>query len=176
MFNFVRKLTSQSISGITESKKNSQRQTSDTNVYIEANYYIWNKGDDVLFHSKSNFTTEEFSCNCKFPDCKKQKISKDLIDKLDSIRLEIKQPLYITSGYRCVKYQNFLRAAGVSTVVAKLSQHELGNAADIVPKDQKNIRTTFLEVVAKYFKSIGLSDHFLHVDLREDKEQRRWEY
>lgn len=121
-----------------------------------------------------HFSTKEFSCHCHYPDCKEQRISKDLIDKLESIRVEVKQPLIVTSAFRCPKYQAYLRAVGTNTVVAKLSQHELGNAADIVPKDGLNVQTTFLEICGKHFDSIGLSNKFLHCDLREGK--RRWNY
>lgn len=115
------------------------------------------------------------SCHCNYPECKEQKISRVLIEKLGAIRKEIKQPLIVTSAFRCARYQAYLRSAGINTVVAKISQHELGNAADCVPNDGKDVRTKFLEVCAKQFKSIGLSDKFLHCDLRFDKE-RRWEY
>jgi uncharacterized protein YcbK (DUF882 family) len=112
------------------------------------------------------------TCHCNYPDCKKQRISKVLIEKLGTIRKEIKQPLVVTSAYRCSKYQAFLRASGVNTVVAKLSQHELGNAADVVPKDGK--MEGFESICAKQFDSIGLSDKFLHLDLRPGV--RRWKY
>jgi uncharacterized protein YcbK (DUF882 family) len=95
-----------------------------------------------------------------------------LITKLDTVRIDINQPLIITSGFRCVKYQAFLRAAGVNSVVAKKSTHELGDAADIVPQDGKIEK--FESICAKQFDSIGLAKNFLHVDLRIGK--RRWNY
>jgi uncharacterized protein YcbK (DUF882 family) len=78
----------------------------------------------------------------------------------------------VTSAYRCTQYQAYLRSAGVSTVVAKLSQHEVGNAADIVPRDGK--MEGFEETCAKQFESIGLSPKFLHCDLRPGV--KRWKY
>jgi uncharacterized protein YcbK (DUF882 family) len=59
--------------------------------------------------------------------------------------------------------------------VAQVSQHELGNAVDIVPKDQKDVQGKFLEICSEEFDAIGLSPKFLHVDLRTGK-KRRWNY
>lgn len=139
----------------------------------DGDYYIWKKGENLVL--SKYFSTKEFTCHCNFPDCKDQRISKTLITKLDNVRIAVKQPLIVTSAFRCQKQQAFLRASGVTTIVAKMSQHELGNAADIVPKDGKNVRGAFLEVCDKEFDAVGLSDKFLHVDLRTGKE-RRWEY
>lgn len=156
----------------TGSKSNSTKAPSVLPVVKEdEGYYVWKKGDTLALGPY--FSTKEMTCRCNYPDCKKQRISKVLIEKLGAIRKEIKQPLIVTSAYRCVQYQAFLRAAGVSTVVAQLSQHELGNAADVVPKDGK--LAGFEEVCAKQFEAIGLAKNFLHLDLRGGK-KRRWNY
>ena len=160
------------IGGSTPSLKK-QVSISQSDPKSEGDYYVWKKGDTLVL--SKYFGTAEFSCKCNFTDCKDQRISKTLITKLDHIREAVKQPLVVTSAYRCTKYQAVLRASGVNTVVAKISQHELGNAVDIVPKDQKNVRGSFLDICDKEFEAIGLSDKFLHVDLRSGKE-RRWEY
>ncbi len=162
------KLITNLLTSVTTGSKNSS--TSQPSPSAVEGYYVWNKGDNIAL--SPYFSTKEFSCHCNFPDCKKQRISKVLIEKLGTVRKEIKQPLIVTSAYRCVQYQAFLRAAGVNTVVAKLSQHELGNAADVVPKDGK--LAGFEEVCAKEFDSIGLAKNFLHLDLRLGK--RRWNY
>lgn len=147
--------------------------TNQPSIKSEGDYYIWKKGETLVL--SKYFSTAEFSCHCNFTDCKDQRISKTLITKLDHIRIAMKQPLVVTSAYRCHKQQEQLRASGVNTIVAKLSQHELGNAADIVPKDQKDVQGLFLNECDKEFEAIGLSDKFLHVDLRSGKE-RRWKY
>lgn len=138
----------------------------------DSGYYSWKKGE-VKTLSKY-FDSHEFDCQCKNVDCKDQKISKSLITKLDSIRIEIAQPLTVTSGFRCAKHQQEIRDSGVSTVVAKVSTHEKGDAADIRPKDGK--MEGFETVCAKQFDSIGLAKTFLHCDLRTDKKNRRWNY
>jgi uncharacterized protein YcbK (DUF882 family) len=95
-----------------------------------------------------------------------------MITKLDLIRVEIKQPMIITSAYRCMKHQAFLRSAGVNTVVAKQSTHEQGQAVDAIPKDGK--MEGFEAICAKHFDSIGVAKNFLHLDLRLG--HRRWKY
>lgn len=136
-------------------------------------FYVWKKGENIKL--SQHFNSSEFSCNCKFKECVEQKISSDLIDRLESIREDIGQGLIVTSAYRCSTYQQYLRNTSASSVVATKSQHELGKAADIVPKDGKDVQGKFLEIVSKYFKTIGLSNKFLHVDLRDDR-VRRWNY
>lgn len=153
--------------------KSEDDKATGSSVTEENGYYIWNKGESHVL--SPYFSTKEFECRCSFPDCKKQRISKTVVVRLDLIRKEIKQPLVVTSAFRCHKHQAFLRSAGVNTVVAEVSQHELGNAVDVVPKDQKNVRSSFLSTCVKHFDAIGLSNSFLHLDLRTGK-QRRWEY
>jgi hypothetical protein len=49
----------------------------------------------------------------------------------------------------------------------------LGNAADISVSSLTTLN--LLPIVEKKFKSIGIANNFLHVDLRDDK-ARRWKY
>ena len=148
---------------------------------IENGYYIWNKG------SKSKlgdyFSTNEFDCQCHYSSCVEQKISVDLINKLNLIRIEIGSPLYVTSGFRCSRHQNDLRkelnnGKKTLTVVAQtVSQHELGNAADISPRVIS--MTKLRKIVEKVFDSIGLAKTFFHVDTRPKKAdgtKRIWNY
>jgi hypothetical protein len=136
----------------------------------EGGFYLWDKGQS--FTISKHFSTKEMTCRCSFPECKEQRISKDLIQRIEKIREEIAQPLIVTSAYRCTPYQQFLRSHGVNTVVASKSQHELGNAVDVVPKDRK--MAGFEDVCAKQFESIGLAKDFLHLDTRPGK--KRWNY
>lgn len=140
----------------------------------DGDFYVWTKGEK--FKLTDHFSTAEFACQCSYADCKEQRISKSLIKKVEAIRVEVGQPLVVTSAYRCQKHQAYIRSSGQSTVVAqKLSQHELGKAVDIRPKDALGIRTTFLAICEKQFQAIGLSDRFLHCDLR-GPDKIRWEY
>lgn len=173
----VKFITSLLTSATAVSRGNSKNQlsaSSPTASLKESNgYYIWNKGE--IFKLSDHFSTKEMDCQCNYEACKEQKISKDLIQRIEKIRLEVNQPLVITSAFRCSKHQEDIRNSGASSVVAKKqSQHELGNAVDIRPKDEQGIRTTFLAICEKYFTTIGLSNRFLHVDIRKEKIQ--WEY
>lgn len=114
--------------------------------------------------------TGEFSCQCSYPECRVQTIDVELVHKLEMIRQEIKQPLVITSAYRCHRHQVELGLAGAETAVG-LSQHELGKAADIRAMDMKRLE----ELAHTYFDAVGVSIRFLHVDMRADK-KRRWTY
>lgn len=138
-----------------------------------SNYYIWNKGDHHVFGNDKYFNSKEFTCKCTFSTCVEQRINRKLIDDLISLRKMIGEPLIVTSGYRCTRYQEKIRNEGVSTVVAKKSTHELGDAADI-KASRMNI-ATLVSFASKVFKAIGTANTFIHVDLRDDK-TRRWIY
>lgn len=171
-------------SGTQESKNSSESQPSPSleakvpeiikpSLRQDEENYIWKKGEK--FKLTPHFSTAEFVCHCNYEDCVDQKISKELVTKLEQIRNEVAQPLIISSAYRCSKHQNKLREDGVNTVVAqKISQHELGKAVDAVPKDRKNVLGSFLTICEKHFTAIGTSEQFLHLDLR--KQYIRWKY
>lgn len=134
-------------------------------------YYTWKKGEIYPFNKY--FKTNEFSCQCKNKDCVEQKVSKELIAKLTGLREAINEPLTITSGFRCKAHQEEIRKSGQSTVVAKLSTHELGDAVDAKPT-RTSIKD-FETIAAKFFMAIGIAKGFLHLDLRTGK-IRRWLY
>lgn len=134
-------------------------------------YYLWKKGE--IFPFNKYFSTREFSCQCKHTECVDQKVSKTLIVKLTTLREQLNEPITINSGFRCAAHQADVETSGVSTVVAKFSQHELGKAADIAPT-----RTPVKDLVtlaAKLFDAIGIASTWIHVDERVGKE-RRWYY
>lgn len=136
---------------------------------LEDNYYKFDKGTIEFFNDNKYFSTKEMECHCTKEECKEQKICKDLIDKLDSLRKEYKNPIKVTSGYRCEAHQKELAEGGKET--AKNSQHVLGNAADI---SSKNIEKLY-ELCDKAFLCVGKAKSFVHLDLRNDR-KRRWLY
>lgn len=142
---------------------------------IESNYYIWTKGDRVKINDY--FSTHEFSCQCEHTDCVTQKISAELIEKLTTLRKLKDSPVKVTSGFRCTKHQEDIRNSGVSTVVAKVSQHELGNAADI---RFNNLEVAdWIDDAKRIFDYIGVAKTFLHLDTRKSKvkgEHVTWKY
>ncbi len=136
---------------------------------IKTGSMTWLKGERIKL--SPNLSTVEFSCQCSYPSCTTQTIAAELITKLQLIRDELKEPITITSGFRCSKRQADLNepGSGVETVV--LSQHCFGNAADFTTHALKKAE----ELANTYFDAVGVSPRFIHVDLRHDK-KRRWTY
>lgn len=143
----------------------------DKAIQTKDGYYIWKKGNDIWINNW--FKTKEFECRCTNKECVDQKIAVELIEKLTAIREYTKSPMRISSGFRCSKHQEAIRNSGTSTVVAKKSTHEKGDAADISVSSLTTLN--LLPVAEKQFKAIGIANNFLHVDLRDDK-VRRWNY
>jgi uncharacterized protein YcbK (DUF882 family) len=132
-------------------------------------YYIWNKGDTESL--SPHFKTSEFSCQCSHKECIEQKASIDLINKLENLRGNAGFPLQVTSGFRCAAHQKELGESGLETAKG-LSQHELGNAADI---RCNSLTSAELTVKAEpLFACIGVARRFVHVDLRPGP--KRWSY
>jgi uncharacterized protein YcbK (DUF882 family) len=133
-------------------------------------FYIWPKG---RAHSRLSkfFMPAEFECHCT-GDCGEQRISIELIRRLDEVRAELGEPISVTSGYRCEDRQEQLRGLGLKTVAAgNRSQHELGNAADLTTKNMAALES----LLSSKFDAIGVAKKFLHVDMRSDK-KRCWKY
>ena len=123
-----------------------------------------------------NFNSDEFDCKCSNQDCVVQTVDDELITKLQKVRDEYAKPLRVTSAFRCSKHQDSLRGKGIKTAVGQ-SQHELGRAVDVQPLvSSKAAMDALYDVLEKHFKSIGLARSFFHVDMRDDKEKRRWNY
>lgn len=112
-----------------------------------------------------NFKSTEFDCHgdgC----CGVTHIDTALVDILQKIRDNFKQPITINSGYRCSTHN--AKVGG-----AKSSLHKEGKAADIVVKNVKPAE------VAKFAESIGVKGiglyetakdgYFVHVDTRASK-------
>lgn len=131
-------------------------------------YFRWHKGDRC--NLSEHFNTMEFTCQCSHSDCLNQMIAISLVEKLQKVRELLGAPLTITSGFRCKTHQQELTARGCETAKS-VSQHELGNAADIVSSDLKALA----KLIENEFSAIGYSNRFFHVDLRSDK-KRYWTY
>ena len=70
-----------------------------------------------------HFQAREFACSC----CGMVLVHPELVRKLESLRNVVGSPVYITSGYRCAKYNEVV--GGVEN-----SYHLFGMAADIYVK------------------------------------------
>lgn len=128
----------------------------------------WRRGQTKPI--SSHWTTMEFQCRCDRPECVEQRIRVELMDRLERLRCMLGNPILVTSGFRCHAHQMDLEEKGYPTSLGG-SQHELGCAADLVAGDMDLL----LQCCEKFFKAIGVSRKFIHVDLRDDR-PRRWEY
>jgi len=68
-----------------------------------------------------HFSLKEFECR----HCKTVKLHPTLLRKLELLRNRLGRPIYITSGYRCRKYNKKISGA-------QNSYHLVGMAADII--------------------------------------------
>lgn len=118
------------------------------------------------------FKAYEFDCGCKNPECQETLISQELLDRLDRMRIALDCPLHITSGFRCRAHQEYLKKIGLETATG-ISQHELGNAADVQTRRHKGPDLAFYARNAG-FTSVGVGKRFIHVDTR--KKHLAWGY
>ena len=110
-----------------------------------------------------HFKLSEFACPC----CMRVMLHPKLLGKLVELRNTLERPVYITSGYRCSKYNH--QIGGVAN-----SYHCIGLAADIKVKDINLIE--LLEICENIdFAGIGFYEkkNFLHLDVRPTK-RTRW--
>jgi uncharacterized protein YcbK (DUF882 family) len=86
--------------------------------------------------------------------------------RLEQLRVEYGEALYITSGYRCPDHNRSIGGA-------KGSQHVKGNAADIaLPKESKD-QERLLALAKPLFNAVVKGPGFVHVDLGP---VRQWSY
>jgi len=116
----------------------------------------------------TNFNSKEFDS----PDLmfSGNYISLKLIKILELIRVEIKQPITINSGYRTIKHNKFVGGT-------KNSSHLRGFAADIRITTDKQ-RFLFLAAAVKFgINRIGIRKDFIHIDIDSNKNSfRTWLY
>lgn len=129
--------------------------------------FVWEKGKTDL-EVTDNFKLSEFECPCK--NCNMQFMAIRFVYKLQALRDHLAIPINVNSGYRCSAYQQELRDQGYKTAKG-ISQHELGNAADITCQHMSRLKL----LASQYFKAIGTAKNWMHVDGRSDK-TRRWSY
>lgn len=133
--------------------------------------FWWHKGQLPQYNKVStNFSLHEFECPCDSPHCDLNFMSIPFIYKLQEMRDALQERIKVTSGYRCSFYQEELKRRGYKTA-RKLSQHQLGNAADIMCDDHEFLK----KAAPTFFKAIGTAKDWMHVDGRTDK-VRAWGY
>lgn len=118
-----------------------------------------------------HFHSTEFDCPCN--ECFITMIDQELIFSLEDLRVSLDTGIHINSGYRCEKYQQALRERGFDTAKG-VSTHQVGAAVDIWTGKHSGLE---IEKAAREvgFRSVGVADKWVHLDLRRDKD-RRWTY
>lgn len=112
-----------------------------------------------------NFSKSEFICPC----CGDMLIDPRLVEALQQLRKQARQPVTVLSGYRCERHN---KEVGGS----KYSQHLRGRAADIVidgysPTSMKVLAES-IPAFAKGGIGVYHDQGFVHVDVR--KKKARW--
>lgn len=102
-----------------------------------------------------SFSAKEFQCHC----CHQVIIDDDLLQKLERLRSIAGMPVYINSGYRCIKHNKEIGRSGES-------YHLSGQAADIHIPGYKP------EEVARMARQAGFTGiiiywSYTHVDVRK---------
>ena len=109
-----------------------------------------------------HFKLSEFACPC----CNHVMLHPKLLGKLVELRNVLERAVYITSGYRCPRYNQ--KIGGVVN-----SYHCIGLAADIKVRNINLI--SLLEICENIdFNGIGFYEKkdFLHLDVRPTKRSR----
>lgn len=102
------------------------------------------------------------------------KMDRDFVAILDSIRADFGKPMKVTSGYRTKAYNEDLIARGYKA--SRTSSHLKGVAADIACTNSKD-RIRLIEIAIKHnIRRIGISSTFIHLDDDKDKNISCWTY
>jgi len=113
------------------------------------------KGSGVKL--SANFNSNEFDCQCNYPDCTFTLVSIEHLNMLQKMRSEVGFTINISSGFRCQRHNADIGGAD-------RSQHVRGTATDIqVPHVKASAVADVFEDVAD---GLGRYKTFTHVDSR----------
>ena len=104
------------------------------------------------------FKAEELEC----PHCGELKIYLGVYLTLMNLRLDLKRPVIITSGYRCPEYNR--KIGGVPN-----SAHTKGLASDIWIKNSEERLEVVRSLLSFGVVRIGVAGDFVHFDLDDSK-------
>ncbi len=125
--------------------------------------HVFQKG--VAEQLSPHFISTEFDCLCTSPKCTTTYICRQLVDRLEDLRVySNNHPIKITSGYRCSSHNQKIKGE-------KNSLHLYGLAADIKVKE---LTPNTLQIYADEipFPGVGVYRYHVHVDF--GKMGRRW--
>ena len=115
-----------------------------------------------------DFLRSEFACKGGARCCGgAAPISDLLVDALQELRDRIAHPIKVISGFRCLTYNSGIESKPTS-------QHTKGRACDIIVPGLSvlDVREFALDVDLFRLGGVGVSDRFLHVDVRPGR--ARW--
>ena len=124
-------------------------------------------GDIRLKYLTRDFLKSEFRCRCGEKDCDAEAMKGSFLAKLQALRDAWGKAMIITSGARCVRYNE--RVGGVAG-----SQHIEGRAADIAVRSIGEAQRLGQLAEKHGFGGIGIGRAFVHVD--DGAPGRRWTY
>lgn len=109
------------------------------------------------------FKMSEFNCKC----CDKRggEMAKNLVLKLDKMRHEIGEPIFINSGIRCYEHN---RKVGGSTA----SAHLTGLAVDIHCMTSRKRFKLIESAMNNGINRIGVYRNFIHLDIDPRKDAK----
>ena len=111
-----------------------------------------------------HFTRDRLACKC---GCGQDTVDVELIKVLEDLRRRFKQPVYVSSGNRCLAYNRTLPDS------RDTSQHIKSKATDIwVSSVPPRIVYNYLTMKYPNKYGIGLYRSFVHIDVRKVK--ARW--
>ena len=126
---------------------------------------LYNAKQNEFYNEKIiHFRPSEFKCPC----CGRILVEDELLVKLEILRDMIGRPIFITSGYRCEKYNSKIGGS-------QKSYHLKGMAADIWVPDLHPLRL-YISAVSLQFGGVGLilPSGAIHVDIRQTDILKTW--
>ena len=112
------------------------------------------------------FKEEEFKCSC----CGGLSLSPSLIPLLTDVRLIYKQPMVVTSGYRCRKHNQ--EVGGTPS-----SEHLTGEGADVSCTNSHDRYKLIDACLSIGINRIGIASNFIHIGISKTLPQEMiWLY
>lgn len=101
-----------------------------------------------------NFSRSEFECKC---GCRSADMDPDFMWKLQELRDDLKQPVKITSGFRCENHP-------AEKKKKRGGAHSIGHAADIRISSARQLGKILVGFEGWGFKAVGVDKDFVHLD------------
>ena len=120
---------------------------------------FWYLKKGVPIKLSKHFTSTDFDCHCKYPECTQTIVSKKLVLLLELLQWLLGRPLKpFNSAFRCARHNADPDVGG-----EKDSYHTKGMACDVASTSIKEKLK-----ISKYLKNNGFGIYrtFFHVDVR----------